>query len=585
MESLKLFWQKTKEKAVNFFRRQSMKKHPWLLGVSAVLLFILLYILSALSTLRIFLPHYPELTGFPVASKNYLIVFQNNHELRPGGGFISAYGIAKFYNGIFTGIDVSDVYGDIDNHPYMDPPYPMKELLANQWYTGYNFRDANYEADFPKTAEELIRMFNIAKPQTRIDGVVAVNYSFLEDLLGAVGQIDVDGNLFSKDSLFEMLEHKVNNVDRHNEEQLANRKNILKVFAQNLIKKIVFSPLKIRRVSDAIVHSLATKEIQLYFTNPTLEKLSVDQGWSGQWPQTFNGDFLGVVEANLGGMKSDRYIKRFVTDHVTMSENPETGGMDLVSDVTVDIEHYGIDNIPLSGAYTGFYRIYIPRGATLLDVAPDYKKDLWQKDDGLFHIFGNIVRLNPGQKTELHYRYSLPASVLGKNNDYQLYIPKQSGTSQDYYMVIFEAPQGMRTLSTTMTPKENIGVFQDEISSDLHLDLNILPDKSPPQVIYQGMDALGKIVITFNENVSNESAEDPLNYAITDLNIKHLEATDKLTIDSIQHSGKGVTLNVKGMTNQPEERYGVSFKNISDTHGNIINPNSMDITVVQRFGK
>jgi len=558
------------------------KKHPWLWGIAAFVLFLILYVFSSLSSLRVFLPYYPQLSGLPLESKNYLVVFQNNDEMRPAGGFVSAFGIAKFSHGIFAGIDVQDVYGEVDNHPYMEPPYPMKQLLNDKSYTGYNFRDANYWADFPQSAAELVRMLHVTKPDLQIDGVIAVNYSFMEDLLGAVGPIDVDGEIFEKNSLFSLLEYDVNNVDRHDADALLSRKSILKDFAQKLIKKIVLSPLKLRKVSDAIVHSLATKEIQLYFTNSSLQKMVEENGWSGEWPSTLNGDFLAVVEANLGGMKSDRYMQRNVKYNVTMDTNQQTGEKELVGEVTIDIDHFGIENVPTNGEYTGFFRTYVPRGAKLLDAKSDNPKSLWSKDDGLYTVFGNVVRLSPGEHTQLYYKYQLPASALQKDS-YQLYIPKQSGTDQDYYTVIFEAPEGLNISSSNFTPHENVGIYQQEMSSDTWLSLKILPDKLPPNVIYQAIESMNKITFVFNENVSDAAATDPLNYELKDMNAKHPETTDYLQIDHIEHQGKAVIIYTKNMTSQPEEHYQITMKNLSDDSGNVIDPNPKTITVVQRL--
>ncbi len=561
---------------------RAYKKHPWLLGIGFFILFIILFFVSALGALRAFLPYYGEISGFPFASKNYLIVFQNNHELRPSGGFISAYGIAKFRSGFLTDVEIADVYGDVDKHPFMEPPYPMKELLANRWYQGYRFRDANYDANFPKTAEELIRMFHLTKPDFNVDGVIALNYSFLENLFGALGEVKIENEIYDKDSLFQKLEQKVNNIDRHNVEDLKKRKDILKLFVQTLKKKILLSPFKLRQVSDTIVNSLSKKEIQMYFRNAALQKFVVERGFAGQWPFSGVGDFLSLVEANLGGMKSDRYIKRDVLYHLTIQENPENNSYNLISDVTININHYGIENIPLSGQYSGFFRLYVPRGASLIEVSPEYQKDLWQKDEDLYHIFGNIVKLKPGQKTQLHYRYRIPASVL-KKAQYELYIPKQSGANQDYYTVIFEAPAGNTVLSKDFIPKENFGIFQGEINKDWHLNLGFQPDKNPPVIIYQNIDQLGVINITFNEKISSSTAEDPLNHFVEDLDVQNPKQKDSISIDHIEYKGKSVLIFVKGMTSQPEEHYRVTIKNISDIHGNLIDPSPKQLTVVQRL--
>ncbi len=553
---------------------------PWFF---AIMLFIILFIFSSLGSLRIFLPYYPEISGLPFGSRNYLIVFQNNHELRPAGGFISAYGIAKFRYGFFTGLDMADVYGDIDEHAFMEPPYPMRKLLANRWYKGYTFRDANFNPDFPKTAQELTRMLQITKPNLQVSGVIAVNYSFLENLLGSLGQIEVNGKIFSRDNLFEALEYEVNNIDQHNPEELKNRKGILKSLASAIIKKILLNPFKLRKASDTIVHSLTAKEIQFYFSDPSLEKLMMSQGWAGEWPKITDSDFLAVNEANLGGMKSDRYLQRKVTYHLKVEQDPATGQQNLVGDVLIDLYHFGIENIPLSGSYTGFIRTYVPKGAILLDITPAYKADLWQADDGDLHIFGNIVRLNPGNRIQLHYRYSLPPNLLVRNNYYRLFIPKQSGISDDYYTIITEFPQGLRVEGESFTSRENFGVYQNELNADLNLHLNVLPDKAPPRITSQAIDHLGEITIVFNEDISDASAKDPLNYEITDRDFSNKNLSDHLQLDHIEHSGKGVTLFVKGMSVQPEEHYSIVLQNIADLHGNIIDPNPKTITAVQRL--
>jgi hypothetical protein len=575
MRDLKLFWNKLKKRSP---LKASEKKKRWLWYILFFLLFVVLYVFSALSSLRIFIPYYFQLSGFPFGSRTYLIVFQNNHELRPSGGFVSNYGLLSFRGGI-PKLEMSDVYGDISDHGYIKPPYPMEELLANEWYKGYTFRDANYDPNFPETAKELMRMYHITRPKQNFDGVIAINYSFLEDLVGALGEIQVNGKTFTKDNLFAALEYEVNNIDRHNIEEIKNRKSILKPFAGALFKKIALSPLHLRKVCDTVISSLANKEIQLFFEDSSLQKLAQVRGWSGNWPEKPSGDFLAVNEANLGGMKSDRYIERNVTYHLTVEKSPAENV--LTADVKIDLYHFGIENIPISGPYTGFIRTYVPKGAKLLEIDPKYKKDLWQDDDGHFHIFGNIVHLNPGERTTLHYRYTLPSTVLS-DNDYYLYIPKQSGTEKDYYTVIIEANRGLSIQSNIFSAKENIGIFKSELNADFQLDLKLLPDKIPPQVVYQDVEDLKNLLIVFNEDIDDEQAVDPSNYQVKDSDEKHPEKTDNLTIDRVERSGKAVRIFVKGMTRQHGEYYQLTLQNISDKSGNVMEPSPRTITLVQR---
>ena len=42
--------------------------------------------------------------------KTYLVLLQNNTELRPGGGFIGNYAVIEFENGKFQNVSVDDIY-------------------------------------------------------------------------------------------------------------------------------------------------------------------------------------------------------------------------------------------------------------------------------------------------------------------------------------------------------------------------------------------------------------------------------------------------------------------------------------------
>src|SRR6185437_14897925 len=52
---------------------------------------------------------WPSLFGFN-GKKTYLVLFQNNMELRPGGGFIGSYGTIHVDNGTFDKLQIHDVY-------------------------------------------------------------------------------------------------------------------------------------------------------------------------------------------------------------------------------------------------------------------------------------------------------------------------------------------------------------------------------------------------------------------------------------------------------------------------------------------
>lgn len=542
-----------------------------------VILAFILFALSSLSGLRFFIPHYFGLAGGPFSEKNYLVLFQNNNELRPTGGFISAYGKLTFRNGIFAGLEVNDVFGEVDDHEYIQAPYPQEDLLKGKFYQGYTFRDSNYYGDFPKSVSELMKMYRLTDSQTNFDGVIAVNSKVLEDMLKVVKKIEVWDMEFTPENVFELLEYSVHNIDHHDTEQIKERKGVLGPLSSALIKKITFSPLLWRETSDMIVNNLNEKHIQLHFFNSTLQKAVDEKGWSGTWPEP-EGDFLAVVEANLAGMKSDRYINRDINYRLQIWENNDTGDYMLTGKIEVNMEHFGDYNVPISGPYSGYVRVYLPYGTKLKNA----NVSVTNEQSTEYTIFGTIVRMNPGDKQTISYEVELPQSVFDGSN-YHLDVVKQAGTIDDTYSVIIEAPQGKSIKSDDFKTRENYAIWENSLLKDQSLDFTLLPDELGPRVAYTEIQNLNNILVVFNERMSTESLLDPLNITIEDLDIMNPQVHDTVKIKSISFDYRDLKLQIDGMTSQPEEFYRITLKAAYDIHGNPIQPVPKTLTLVQRF--
>ncbi|MBI2190103.1 MAG: DUF4012 domain-containing protein, partial [Candidatus Levybacteria bacterium] len=88
----------------------------------------------------------PSLLGDP-EDKKYLVLFQNDNELRPTGGFITAYAIFRLEKGVVHVDTSSDIY-NLDNTLLNKPkaPEPILKYLPN--VATLNLRDSNLSADF-----------------------------------------------------------------------------------------------------------------------------------------------------------------------------------------------------------------------------------------------------------------------------------------------------------------------------------------------------------------------------------------------------------------------------------------------------
>ena len=560
---------------------KSIKKFfKWLFVAILVLLAFLLFSFSKLLT---FLPDAPSLTGFPFGAKNYLVLAQNPAELRPTGGFVTAYVLLQFRGGELENMELHDVYGAIDDHPYVNPPYPLGDLLAHENYSGHSFRDANVYGDFPSSAQELIKFFNITKPQVPIDGVLAINFSLFEDVIGVLGEVEYEGQSLNKQNLFERLEHEINNVDRHNIEQIYSRKQFLQPVFYATLKDALKSPLSWRDLSSLVKKALNNKDIQIYMKDASLQRKYTKKGWTGEWPKPdADTDFFALVESNLGGMKSNRYITRQVEHNVYISpglapDNINDHTFDFTAESKVKISHHGSDYIPISGDYTSFVRVYAPPAARLTDA----DKDTLEYDESGYKVFAKEVALKPGQSLDLSFKYALPRSVL-RDGLYRLYVPKQASTN-DLYSLTVHAPRGMGIQSESMISNENVAFFKDVLDGDKIFKLEILPDKLSPLVIFQKMTALDAATIHFNEAIKL-SDTNQARFQLIDLNFNDPQ-TDAPNIKGYvidPENPRVLNLSFEGLTEQPEERYKLRVSGIEDIYGNRVNPDPTEITLIQR---
>ena len=135
----------------------------------------------------------PVMLGYPEKS-DYLLILQNNDELRPSGGFIGTYGISEALNGDIVKLDTHDVY-HLDM-PVKDvftaiPPEALKTYLGvDKWY----FRDANWSPDWPSSAKNVEKFFyaedkllpekdQVNDFEGEFEGVIAITPDIIENLL------------------------------------------------------------------------------------------------------------------------------------------------------------------------------------------------------------------------------------------------------------------------------------------------------------------------------------------------------------------------------------------------------------------
>lgn len=519
--------------------------------VPALYILVTFYVISMFFALLPFARFFVHPFKLLAGEKNYLVLLQNNYELRPTGGFISSFGILTIKSGIPRSLVFEDVYGTVDDHPYVTPPEPLGKLLGHPTYAGHTFRDANLNPHFPAAVRDLEVMLARTRPQQKIDGVIAVDVAAVENLLAAIGSVRINGTTFDAAHLLENMEHAVTDIDLHDLEARASRKDILKTLASRLFIKSMM-PWNTADSVKSFKQSLENKNVLMFFKDETLQNIVEDKKWGGVMQRSDGEDFLAVVDANYGGGKSNRYVKKSIFAAIDLEKN--------TAEVEVRYDHPADYNLPLSTDYRAYLRAYVP--------------DAWQANnvpylsrEGNLIAAGKTLTVPVHASAAVRFAFELPDREL---TEYRLVLWKQPGTRDDFYHITVKLPGGMNITSRDFETTENIATFRGSLTDDRVLTFEVQKDRLPPRIIEHQLHALDTFEIFWNEELDSKS-----------LDIKKWKFKDGLVVDSFNYEKKNLTIFTRGMTDQPEKQYVIEMAGVRDITGNQIKKKTL--TFYQRL--
>jgi hypothetical protein len=122
--------------------------------------------------------------------KTYLLLVQNEDELRPTGGFITAAGTLLLQDGKIGNLEFSNS-GNADNwtKPYPSAPWQLREYMNSPVLV---FRDTNWFVNYPTATRYVEQLYSYTSNHS-VDGVIAFDQQTLVDirvLLVDPGELD-----------------------------------------------------------------------------------------------------------------------------------------------------------------------------------------------------------------------------------------------------------------------------------------------------------------------------------------------------------------------------------------------------------
>lgn len=390
------------------------------------------------------------LTDLLLGSKKFLVLLQNNNELRATGGFIGTIAQGQLTDASIKNLDIRSVY-DLDGQmlAWIVPPYPMR-AVNNRLF----LRDANWMASFPESAQRLSALYEKEGGETP-DLVVAMTPDIFIDLLNKTGPISLPKYkvVVSSSNFIEQIQTTTSVAY---DKGLNQPKQLLADLYPILLQKIGSDRNGILGILELMQNELTTKNLLIYSRDPETQKLISDFRWSGQVSDS-NKDYLQINSSNLGGTKTDRSLKRVAHIETTIQ-----GDGSILNQVIYTITNPLPNNTGLLNR--SFVRFFVPEGSKVLaadgfsniempqlptqqkyvndTVVEEWNKNLQfdsnhnvyiGKESGK-NIIANWLEVQGGETKTVTITYQLPLKIHGLDT-YSLLWEKQSG------MMPFEASQ------------------------------------------------------------------------------------------------------------------------------------------------
>jgi hypothetical protein len=414
-------------------------------------------------------------------SQTYMILIQNEDELRPTGGFLTAVGLMKIEDGKISSLNFesSDLVDDLSKS-YPRAPWQLDEYMKSEILL---FRDANWFTNFPTTVEWAKFLYSYTRTN-KVDGVITLDQHVIEELLQIVGPIKVvgvDQQISADNVLSYMRTAKENTPPRGVSPSEWNRKQFISWLAEPMIKKLLSGDSQIwPPLLRVIIQLLDEKHILLQFDDPEMNSLVIKRGWDGSVQPLPGSDFLMVVDSNIGFNKTSARMKTSLEYVVNLADlNHPIGNLTVSFTNNTEINNRTsqdciqaggeIKNLPLDqrkyimdDCYWTYLRIYSPIGSQLVYSTPHEIPKKWPLrekiypaqtdilDEKIFgtQVFGTLLVIPKAQTLQTLYSYQLPSMVVSKATDGKTYqyifkIQKQPGTQDIPLTFHLILPTGM----------------------------------------------------------------------------------------------------------------------------------------------
>jgi hypothetical protein len=390
---------------------------------------------------------FPALDGLNAAGflsdKTYLLILQDNGEIRDTGGTISCMGLLTMHDGAVKGLQVW-----YSSTGQTNALVRINEPQSFIWFFGtenVKLYDANVQYDFASFAPFMLSSFYNVTGR-HVDGIIAVDLTALKELLALTGPINVSGHTLTSWNVADTMYY-------YSAQSKGDLANLLSELGLAIAQSIHDSslPLKVAFFNTAR-QLVSEKHLQFYVPGDLIQQAF---GGASTPPQA---DFISVVDYNLGAGKADPGIQRSIDSHVEILANGSTISRLTVTWTNDDWWDYNV-----------FTTVLIPAKAEVTQVsyhAQTFEGPLKAHGPDFTALSARVVV--PANGTcSVTYTYEQPRNVHGNGlgQHYDLYVQKQAGIDAYTLDAAVQLPPG-----ATLIHSENVGADQ-LVTGDTHVEV------------------------------------------------------------------------------------------------------------------
>ena len=465
----------------------------------------------------------PELLGGD-RPRTYLVLVQNDDELRPTGGFISGVARVVVAGGEVIHLTFEDSYAVDDfSKAYPVAPRPMREVMGP---VPWVFRDSNWSPDFPTAAEMALQLYRLRYDVEAdgvdfdgvvFDGVVAIDQETLRLLVEALGPLTVleHPEPLTGDNVIQAVRQSWAPAEGQGltVEWRAQRKDFMGRLLTAVVNRLRAGDVDLAALGGAVLQALEERHLFVYVPAEGAAHRAASgaaggaalrrAGWDGALHEG-PGDYLMLVDANLGFNKVNPYVTERLSYTVDLRDldrpravltvthrhdGPDTGAPDTGAPCRHESRYDLTYEQMMARCYWDYVRVYAPGGSRLLEATPHPVPGrllLTGQDragetevlpgEGGRAVFATFLVLAPGERVETRFVYDLPASVLEAVGDggwrYRLYVQKQGGTGARPVRIALRLPEEARLVAATPFPDrqvDNTLLYERELRRDLEI--------------------------------------------------------------------------------------------------------------------